>query len=92
MLDAVEPPTSSVTPATQASWARSPPIWFTKLVVALAVGPVDGMTWMTAVWFCRAAGLALTTPGTLASRLVMPASCSSFPLVTGSATTSRGPL
>ena len=90
MLDAVVPPTSRVTPGWPASWARSPLIWFTRLVVALAVGPVDGMTWMTAVWFWRAAGLALTTPGTLASRPVMPAA--SCALVTGSATTSRGPL
>jgi hypothetical protein len=66
--------------------------WFKDQMQGLITGPGEplGMTWMTAVSFCRAEGLADTTPGTLASRPVIPAA--SFALVTGSAVTSRGPL
>ena len=58
--------------------------------MALSLGPVVGMTWMTAVSFWNATGLAEITPGTFDTLDVIPAT--SPALVTGLATTSRGPL
>ena len=90
MLDAVEPPTSRSMLDEPDSCVRSPRIVFTRLVVALSLGPVVGMTWMTAVSFWNATGLAEITPGTFDTLDVIPAT--SPALVTGLATTSRGPL
>src|SRR3984957_1755475 len=90
MLDAVEPPTSRSMLDEPDSWVRSPRIVLTRLVVALSLGPVVGMTWMTAVSCWNATGLAEITPGTLDTRDVIPAT--SPALVTGLATTSSGPL
>src|ERR1700722_4755454 len=90
MLDAVVPPTSRSMLDEPESWVRSPLIWFTRAVVALSLGPVVGMTWMTAVSFWNATGLAEITPGTFDTLDVILAT--SPALVTGLATTSSGPL